>query len=182
MTAEVALAFFEAARSQPGHELTEWAADRQIADRLGRSGIVPDAFLTYSTRNWEFDAFVEVDLGSERPSRFSEKIAAYLDLYRRGEWQRRLRAWPLVLTVAVDGARVATLKRTTEDAVRRQRDAARLSRLEFDFAQLSSLQGPQGPLGSIWQVAGHGGLQRLIPADIAAAPAADQADVAGIAG
>lgn len=182
ITAEVALAFLEAARSEPGHDLTEWAADWQIADRLGRSRVVPDALFTYSTRNWEFDAFLEVDLGSERPSRFSEKIAAYLDLYRRGEWRRRLRAWPLVLTVTLDGARATVLKRTTEDAIRRQRNAARLSRLEFDFAELSSLRGPQGPLGSIWQVAGREGLQRLIPGDIAEAPSDGLAGAHGVAG
>jgi Replication-relaxation len=181
-TAEVSLAFFEAARSNPGHDLTEWAADWQIADRLGRSRVVPDALLTYSTRTWEFDAFLEVDLGSERPSRFSDKIAAYLDLYRRGEWRRNLRAWPLVLIVASDGTRASVLKRTTEDLIRRQRDAERLSRLEFDFAELSALLSHDGPLGSIWRVAGRDGLQRLLPADFAGAPTGTRAGTEGVAG
>jgi hypothetical protein len=138
--------------------------------------------MTYSTRTWEFDAFVEVDLGSERPSRFSEKIAAYLDVYRRGEWRGNLRAWPLVLTVASDGTRASMLKRTTEDVIRRQRDAARLARLEFDFAELSDLLSPEGPLGSIWRVAGRNGLQRLLPADLVEPPTGTRADVEGVAG
>ncbi len=166
MCAEAALAFHDAARTHPGHELSEWLADWQIAELLGSSRVVPDALLTYSTRSWEFDAFVEVDLDSERPRRFAAKIAAYLDLYRRGAWRRRLRAWPLVLTIAKGAARASALRRATEELIRRQRDATRLSRLEFDFAALPALLGPEGPLGAIWQVAGREGLQRLIPEDV----------------
>lgn len=165
MCAEVALAFHEAARTHRGHELGEWMPDWQIAELLGSSRVVPDALLTYSTRNWVFDAFVEVDLGSERPRRFAEKIAAYLDLYRRGEWRRWLRGWPLVLTITDNAARACVLKKTTQDLVLRQRDALRLSRLEFDFAALPTLLGLEGPLGAIWQVAGREGHQRLIPED-----------------
>jgi hypothetical protein len=166
MCAEAALAFHDTARTHAGHELSEWAADWQIAELLGSSRVVPDALLTYSTRSWEFDAFVEVDLGSERPRRFAAKIAAYLDLYRRGAWRRRLRAWPLVLTIARSAARASALARATEELMRRERDATRLSRLEFDFAALPALLGPEGPLGAIWQVAGREGLQRLVPDDV----------------
>ena len=166
MCAEAALAFHQAARRQSGHELSEWVADWQLAELLGSSKVVPDALLTYSARRWEFDAFVEIDLGSERPSRFGEKVAAYLDLYRRGAWRRRLRAWPLVLTITANTARAGGLKRTTEDVLKRQRDLARLARLEFDFAAFPALYGGQGPLGAIWLVAGREGLQRLIPEDV----------------
>jgi len=172
--AEVALAFHCAARTHPGHELSEWLADWQIGELVGSSRVIPDALLTYSTRSWEFDAFVEVDLGSERPQRFGGKIAGYLDLYRRGAWRRRLRAWPLVLTVARSGTRASALKRTTEEVVRRERDATRLARLEFDFAPLPALFGPDGPLGVIWHVAGREGLQRLIPDDVQEPTAADR--------
>ena len=175
--AEVALAFEEAACTHPGHELSEWAADWQLAELLGPSRVIPDALLRYSTRHWEFDAFVEVDLGSERPRRFAEKIAAYLDLYRRGEWRGRLRAWPLVLTLTASAARASALKRTTEEVTRRQRDA-RLARLEFDFAALEAVLGDEGPLGAIWQVAGHDGQQRLVPEDDDAA-ASEARDGAG---
>ena len=165
MCAEAALAFYEAAVSNHGHELRDWVADWQIAELLGSTKVVPDALLGYSTRRWEFDAFVEIDRGSERPRRFGEKIAAYLDLYRRAAWRRHLRAWPLILTIAEDAPRANALKRTAEDILRRQRDAPRLSRLEFDFAALPALRGPEGPLGAIWQIAGRDGLQRLIPGD-----------------
>src|SRR5439155_27186640 len=122
MCAEVALAFHDVARTHPGHELSAWLADWQIADLLASSRVVPDALLAYSTRSWEFDAFVEVDLGSERPRRFAGKIAAYLDLYRRGAWRRRLRAWPLVLTITKGAARATALKKATEELIRRQRE------------------------------------------------------------
>jgi hypothetical protein len=173
MCAEAALAFHDAARTHPGHELSEWRADWQIPELLGSSRVVPDALLTYSTRSWEFDAFVEVDLGSERPRRFTAKIAAYLDLYRRGSWRRGLRAWPLVLTVTRSEARANALKRATEELLRRARDAGRLSRVEFDFAALPALLSPAGPLGAIWQVAGREGLHELVPDD-AEEPTADQ--------
>src|SRR5439155_19098127 len=136
------LAFHEAARRNPGHELSEWAADWQVARLLGSSRVIPDALLRYSTRRWEFDAFLEVDLGSERPRRFAGKIAAYLDLYRRGEWRRQLRAWPLVLTITRSVVRASALKRATEELIRRQRDATRLSRVEFDFVALPTLLAP----------------------------------------
>jgi hypothetical protein len=180
--AEVCLAFLEAARAHPGHDLVEWAADWQVADRLGHSRVVPDALLTYSTGTWEVDAFVEVDLGSERPSRFSDKIAAYLDLYRRGEWRRHLRAWPLVLTVTTDRARTMMLKRATEGVIRRQRDSARLSRVEFDFSELSSLLGQEGPLGPIWQVAGLERFQTLVPGDGAEPPVDTRVGAESVAG
>jgi hypothetical protein len=173
MCAEAALAFHHAARAHPGHELSEWRADWQIPELLGSSRVVPDALLTYSTRTWEFDAFVELDLGSERPRRFSAKIAAYLDLYRRGAWRRTLRAWPLVLTITRSEARASALKRATEELLRRARDAGRLSRVEFDFTALPALLGSPGPLGAIWQVAGREGLHQLIPDD-AEEPTADR--------
>ena len=50
--------------------------------------------------------------------------------------------------------------------MRRERDATSLSRLEFDFAALPALVGPEGPLGPIWKVAGREGLQRLVPDDV----------------
>ena len=160
--AEAALAFHEAARRNPGHELSEWAADWQVARLLGSSRVIPDALLRYSTRRWEFDAFLEVDLGSERPRRFAGKVAAYLELYRSGAWRQRLRAWPLVLVIVGNPARAGALRRTTEQVIRRQRDASRLTRLEFDFAAFEALR-QRGPLAAIWQVTGREGPHGLVP-------------------
>src|SRR2546428_5121475 len=41
MAAEVALAFRRAARTHPGHELTEWECDRAAALKLGSGLVVP---------------------------------------------------------------------------------------------------------------------------------------------
>ena len=163
MTAEVALAFDRIARSRPGHDLAEWEPEWQAAERLS-SGVVPDGRVVYATEKWELSAFVEADLGTERPSRYAEKIASYLDAYRAGRWREHLPAWPLVLTVTTAAARATALRRVTEDVCERERDRARLAdTVEFDFAPLSDLQGSAGPLGRIWQIAGRVGLHALVP-------------------
>ncbi len=162
-TAEVMLAFRRAARAHPGHQLAEWEPDWQAAERLRSAKVVPDARLVYATATWEVSAFVEVDLGSERPSRFAEKIDAYLDAYRAGAWRERLPAWPLVLTITTTLARVTALRRASEDVLERRRDRERLRlATEFDFAALPDLQRAPGPLGAIWQVAGRAGLHSLV--------------------
>jgi hypothetical protein len=166
MTADVAIAFMKAARARPGHDLGEWASDWEAAERLDSSVVVPDAHFVYATDAWEFHACLEADLGTERPSRFAERIRQYIDAYRSGSWRARLPTWPLVLTVTPSAARAKALRRATEDVLRLERDVEGVAgATEFDFASLSDLQGPTGPLGAIWQVAGRTGLHALIPVD-----------------
>jgi len=166
MVADIALAFRRAARGCPSHELSEWESDWDAAERLRPSPVIPDAHLVYRTPSWEIDAFVEVDLGTERTSRFTEKVRAYLDTWRSGTWRTRLPSWPLVLTVTTNAARVSTLRHATEELLRSQRDAVRVADvMEFDFAALADLVGESGPLGRIWQVAGRAGLHALLPTD-----------------
>ncbi len=161
-----------AARPRPGHDLAEWEPEWQAAERLG-SGVVPDGRVVYATETYEVSAFVEADLGTERPSRFAEKIASYLEAYRAGRWRERLPAWPLVLTVTTTATRATALRRATEDVLERQRDRERLAAtIEFDFAPLPDLQGPAGPLGRIWQTAGIPGLHALIPVEALTKPSA----------
>jgi hypothetical protein len=163
MTAEVALAFRRAARTHPGHELLEWECDWAAAERLGRSLLVPDARLTYSTLRWEFTAFLEVDLASEGTRFFSGKIERYLELRLSGTWREHLRAWPLVLTVAPTMARAGALKAAIESLLARPYYARRTGKTpEFFFTSLGALTGPCGPLGPIWRFAGRDGLHPLI--------------------
>jgi hypothetical protein len=159
MVADVMLSFRRSARQHPGHELRQWENDWQVAARLGSSKLVPDACLAYSTGAWEVEAFVEVDLGTEHPARFADKIRRYVALFRSGLWQRELQRWPLVLTVTPSGSRTTTLRAITERVLEPERDLPPV--VEFDFATLADLEGP-GPLGEIWQLAGQSGLHPLI--------------------
>jgi DNA-binding PadR family transcriptional regulator len=167
MAADVCLAFRRAARAEEGHELSEWESERESAARLESARVVPDARLVYRTPAWEVDAFVEIDLGTERASRFAGKVRDYCAAWRSGSWRAHLPSWPLVLTVTTDGRRAVALRRATEQLLRSQRDAERLipPAVEFDFTSLPDLLGPSGPLGAVWQVAGREGLQTLITDD-----------------
>lgn len=164
--ADVALAFRRAARSHPGHEVREWESDRDAAERLRPSRVIPDARLVYRTPSWEIDAFIEIDLGSERVSRFAQKVSAYLGAWRSGTWRAHLRSWPLVLTVTTSAERAMELRRATDELLRLERDAERVTKAtEFDFASLTQVRDMNGPFGRIWQVAGQSGLRPLIPDD-----------------
>jgi len=163
ISAEVALAFRRAARTHPGHELTEWECDWAAAMKLGSGLVVPDARIVYHTRHWELSAFMEVDLATEGTRFFARKIGRYLDLCVGGSWRKDLSRWPLVLTVAPTMARADALKAATEPLVRRPYYAARLARTaEFLFTSLGALCGPCSPLGPIWRIPGREGLHPLV--------------------
>ena len=169
MTADVALAFLRSARAHPGHHAIAWEPDWEAAERLGSLAVVPDGHLRYATDDWEISAFVEVDLASERPRRFAQKIAKYLAAYRSASWRQRMTAWPLVLTITPDPARATELRCSTEELLELERRAGRTANAaEFDFTELAALQA--GPLGPIWQVAGKAGRHPLIPCDEAGTP------------
>lgn len=162
-TAEVALTFRRAARSRRSHALVRWEADWEIGGWLREAPVVPDAYLVYATPSCEIHAFIEVDLGTERPARFAHKIRGYVALYRNGAWRSRLATWPVVLVVTPDLGRASTLRHASETVLRVPHDDERLaSFMEFDFAPLADLVGPSGPLGAIWQVTGRSGLQPLV--------------------
>lgn len=162
MTAEVALAFRRSARSHPNHDLIDWECDWQAAQRVGSSVVVPDGHVVYAATECELDALIEVDLGTEGTRFFGRKIARYLDLYRSGNWQRHLPAWPVVLTVTKDAPRAAALKRATEALLQSRPDARQLQAgTEFAFASLKDVV-EQGPLGTIWHVVGQVGPRALI--------------------
>ncbi len=171
MAAEVALAFHGAARSHEGHELRTWESEWEAAELLRSSKVIPDARLVYRTRSWELEAFVEIDTGTERTTRFVQKIREYVRAWRDGGWRGRLASWPLVLTVTVTTRRASILRQATENLLRSQRDAARLARAtEFDFAALPDVGGARGPLGEIWQVALRDGMHALVPAERSGPP------------
>lgn len=148
--ADVALAFRRAARGEPGHRVVAWESEHQAAQRLGMGLVVPDAHLVYAVAGRELDAFVEVDLATERNRFFSQKIGRYLELYRSGTWRQSLAVWPLVLTVSVGAERGTSLRRATEALLSAQPDAERIAvGTEFRFAALEHLLQAPGPLGRI---------------------------------
>ncbi len=161
-TAEVAVIFTRSAQAHLGHELLSWQSDWDLESALRPSPVRPDGQLVYATRTQELDAFLEVDLGTESPATFGQKIVRYLDLYRSGAWTGVAPTWPLVLTVTPGSARTESLRRTTETVLLTQPDHAALAvATEFRFAALSELRGSNGPLGEIWQIAGRRGRHPL---------------------
>ena len=167
-TAEVALAVRRGARAQPGHNLVSWESDWEVAAALPETPVRPDGRLVYATPECAIDAFVEVDLSTERPVVFARKIARYLALYRSGVWRTRLALWPVVLVVTPSAVRAVSLRRTTEAVLAGTDEDARQG-TEFRFTSLGHLQGA-GLAGEIWQVAGRSGLHPLVdPATVAAA-------------
>lgn len=157
--AEVALALRAAASDHDDHDLLAFECDWEISQRIGKELLVPDAFLIYGGTTLELHAFLEVDLGTEGSRFFQQKVERYLALLRSGTWQRTLKVWPIVLTVAPTATRAALLKRATE-AVLSEQDAEDVTATEFAFASVTELL-EQGPLARIWAVAGCSGRHGL---------------------
>jgi len=162
MTADVALAFRRAARTRAGHELVDWECDWQAALRLGSSTVIPDARLVYRTAGYELTAFIEIDLGTEGTRFFARKVERYLDLYVSGDWRSYLSVWPLVLTVTPQQSRASALRLATE-SVLEAHGYSEADPIQFDFAAVGDVTGSNGPLGSVWQVAGRSGVHPLTP-------------------
>jgi len=161
-TADVALAFRQAARRNLEHSLFAYECDWEAAQRVGTSIVVPDAYLIYATGLIELHAFVEVDLGTEGSKFFARKIATYLALFRSGRWREASEIWPIVLVVTPSERRADFLKRTTETLIVAQPDRKQLERgTEFAFAALGEIK-DHGPLAAIWKVAGRVGSYPLV--------------------
>lgn len=164
MTADVALAFVRSARAHAGHHVVAWEPDREATELMGETELVPDGRVVYATPEWELSAFVEVDLGTERPIRFADKIRRYVEALRGGQWRSRLVAWPMVLTVCRTEERATALRRTTEDVI--DQEGVDASESEFLFGANGALEGraagSRGPLGPVWQIAGRDGRHALI--------------------
>jgi len=153
VTADVALALRRAA-AERGDELLEWNCDWRATQRLGTSAVVPDAHFVYATPDRELEAFLEVDLGTEGTQFFARKMRGYIELFRSGSWRDRFPTWPLILVVTPTEARIAAIKRATENVIEREPDAAKLqTQFEVAFAALPKVVA-ESPLAAIWNVAG----------------------------
>jgi len=117
LATEVELAFRRAAAAHEDHGLELWEAEWQLALRLGKSAVVPDARLVYRFGRRRLHLFVEADLGTEGTRFFARKMTRYLDLYRSGAWRAFMRIWPLILAVTLTEARAASLHAATDAAL-----------------------------------------------------------------
>ena len=161
MTADVVVAFRRAARADPAHAVALWEPDWVAARRIGGSAVVPDGLVRYATESCEIWAFVEIDLATESPSRFRQKVTAYLAAHAAGEWRKSFVREPLVLTVVPSRARATTLCRSTADVLRLEGVPESADVWAFAFVALEDLRGGGGVLGEICQIAGRPGLHEL---------------------
>ena len=161
-TAEVALAFQRSAR-EFAHQLVEWESDWSAAERVGAGAVVPDAHLVYTTSEYELEAFLEIDLGTERTRYFGEKLRRYIELWRGGGWRGRFTSWPLVLVVVPDEPRALTLDRVVEAVL----SSSEVPRGEVEILIGDAERVNANPLAPIWRVVGSGSPHALLPPALA---------------
>jgi hypothetical protein len=162
-TVRVALA---KACEQPGFALVQWKGENEIkADydyvtirgdlgRIQSVSVIPDSYFAIETPKGKAHFLLELDRGTMTTSRFKTKIRAYRVYYESGAYQRRYETRSLrVLTVTTSAARVANLRRVTEEAEGKQR---------FWFTTLEQIT-PQTVIATpIWTVATMRALQPLV--------------------
>ena len=158
MTADIALAFRRAARSNPGHELFVWECDWQARQRLGFSAVVPDAYFAYASKDLEVAAFLEVDLGTEGSRFFARKAGRYLDLYRSDNWRKQLETWPLILVVTPTDRRAALLLSATRKLLATHELQGQV---EFGFCALPTVLA-ESPLAAVWRMSTRDEPQALL--------------------
>ena len=160
--ADTALAFHRFARSEAGAEILAWESEWQIAVKLGGSRIVPDARLTYATTERAIDVFIELDMATEGTRFFAQKITRYIELYRDRGWCEFLPAWPLVLTVTPNEARVETLHVAAGAAVEYELAADELAECVFHFCSLPALRRASFVSDRVARIAGRDGRHPIL--------------------
>lgn len=108
--ADICLAFRDRAVEAGDIDLS-WQTDWDIVTELGRTPVIPDAFVTLARFGWEIHGFIEADRATEREHAFANKVRRYVDLYRAARWQRVLGYWPVILTVTTSERRARFLSR-----------------------------------------------------------------------
>ena len=126
---------------------------------MGAGAVVPDAHLLYTTSEYELEAFLEIDLGTERTRYFGEKLGRYMELWRAGVWRRHFTSWPLVLVVAPNERRALTLARVAEAVL----NCTESARAEVEIWIGDAERVKANPLAAIWRVVGSGSPHALLP-------------------
>ncbi len=108
--ADICLAFRDRAVEAGDIDLS-WQTDWDIVAELGRTPVIPDAFVTLARFGWELHGFIEADRATEREHAFANKVRRYVDLYRAARWQGVLGYWPVILTITTSERRAKFLSR-----------------------------------------------------------------------
>lgn len=151
MAADVELAFRRFAHARAGDEVALWEVDWQIALRLGKQKVIPDARLVYRLGELSLRAFLEVDLGTEGTRFFAGKIGRYIGLYYDGAWCSLFERWPVVLTVTTTEARAAALCVATAAKLAENPFSSR--GMVFRFCALERMR--EDPFSAPWLKAGE---------------------------
>ena len=127
MINDVRIAFSVAAESA-GHHIERWLAQEELSaspDHVYLSGanasrkvaVVPDSYFCLQLASRRAHFLVEADRATVSNKRWAQRVSAYLEYVRSGQYVRRYCAHCLrVLTVTTGHKRLANLKSTTERA------------------------------------------------------------------
>lgn len=99
---------------------TEPANWRTFVGSLGASvALKPDLEATTASGEWEYDWFIEQDMGTESGTALIRKCWVYQRYYESGREQARTGTFPRVVWLVPDGKRVALLRRllASEDGI-----------------------------------------------------------------
>ena len=100
-------------------------------DRYGqRQTLKPDAFVRVAASEWEYVAFVEVDLATESLTTIVQKAKVYAEAYRAGDEQQRLGLFPIVLWLTSSQRRQRALVETLARLPAEEWRLHRIARLE----------------------------------------------------
>jgi len=127
MINDMRIAFALAAESA-GYRIERWLTQEELSaspDHVHLSGtsgsrrvaIIPDSYFCLRMANRRAHFLIEADRATVSNRRWAQRVSAYLEYVRSGQYTRRYGAHSLrVLTVTTGPKRLANLKRTTERA------------------------------------------------------------------
>jgi DNA-binding MarR family transcriptional regulator len=155
---EVHLAL-EQACQQTGYTLNTWLNDQRLLSAANKArvarpqravALIPDSYFSITVPNLgTTHCFLEVDRGTKSGSDYAQKMAAYVQFYKSGEFSRRYDAQGFRVLTVVDGVgerRVANLVKATAQvpAIGRR----------FWFTHLKHITPSTVLSMPIWQIAG----------------------------
>lgn len=128
MVNQVRLAFMLAAE-EAGYAIATWVGEEELKatrdyvhittaeGRRRRVAVIPDGYFILDLGSKRAHFFLEVDRATEANKRWGQKVQAYLEYIRSGQYKARYQVSSLrVLTVTTGEKRLANLKRATEEA------------------------------------------------------------------
>ena len=112
---EFRLAFFLAAKNNPGISLKTWKTQKEIPLCLEEKEFYPDAYLVYGYRDKLYGLFLEIDRSTETNKRFQGKVENYLKYGFEGYYRKQSGfQFFRVLIVCPSVARLKNLKKLIE--------------------------------------------------------------------